>query len=466
MKISNKPKVGLLALTLELYETLAPTLRENREGWVRRSVLPVLDQEFDVLFHQAVFTTEGIEKELQQFEKEGACAVIILFLCYSPSQVSLPALKKTRLPILIWNTQELWAVDSSFTGQNMSNNHGVHGTHDLGNVLSRCNIPFEIVTSHLDDPDPLEEMRDFMIAAETRKSLQGANFALLGYPFPGMGDFAVDVTQLVAQFGTSYGNLPLEEYIQRAENASKEDVLAIVNEYRDWYNVAPDLTDVDLEWAARVEIAFRQMIQTRNLTGLTYQFTAFGEDERTPTIPFVAMSRLMGEGIGFGGEGDLVSTTGTTIFQRLSGAATFAEIFTTDFAGNGLLFSHMGEFNTAMARKDRKISLVGRSQIAKNRFRQLVLVGSLEPQWATFCTLTVSEDGWKIIMTTGEIDDFGPLAKMSAPHTKLKLKIDVRDFLSNYVRLGGPHHNALCFGDVRRRLVYFAKLMGIDLIEL
>ena len=37
-----KPKVGLLALTLELYETLAPKLRAGREQWLRRKVLPAL----------------------------------------------------------------------------------------------------------------------------------------------------------------------------------------------------------------------------------------------------------------------------------------------------------------------------------------------------------------------------------------------------------------------------------------
>jgi hypothetical protein len=39
-----RPRVGLLGLTLELYETLAPDLRPGREEWVRRAVLPALGQ--------------------------------------------------------------------------------------------------------------------------------------------------------------------------------------------------------------------------------------------------------------------------------------------------------------------------------------------------------------------------------------------------------------------------------------
>src|SRR5437016_721322 len=50
-----QPKVGVLALTLELYETLAPELRLDRENWVRREMLPALGDSAEVLFERAVF---------------------------------------------------------------------------------------------------------------------------------------------------------------------------------------------------------------------------------------------------------------------------------------------------------------------------------------------------------------------------------------------------------------------------
>ena len=36
-------QIGLVALTLELYETLAPGLRASREAWLRRALLPALE---------------------------------------------------------------------------------------------------------------------------------------------------------------------------------------------------------------------------------------------------------------------------------------------------------------------------------------------------------------------------------------------------------------------------------------
>ena len=59
---------------------------------------------------------------------------------------------------------------------------------------------------------------------------------------------------------------------------------------------------------------------------------AFGEDERTVTLPFVAVSRLMADGVGFAGEGDLIGAAGTWLLNWLCPPASFSEIFTIDFA--------------------------------------------------------------------------------------------------------------------------------------
>lgn len=467
---SKRPKIGLIALSLELYETLMPSLRADRENWVKKSVLPTLKKEFDVLFGKAVYSRETIRNEVRRFEAEDVDALVILFLCYSPSQTALPALSETRLPIIIWNTQELFAVDETYCDADLNANHGVHGTHDLGNVLSRHGIPYRVFTSHLSDADPLDGMRNAVTALKVKNDLTKSKFALMGYPFPAMGDFAVDVSELVGKFGAEFGIVPVEEYVNRSASAKKSDVRKLVSQYKKLYAVAKNVTDVDLEMTARSEIAMREIVASRSLQGITYQFTALGDDSRTSTVPFVAASRLMAEGIGFGGEGDVVSTMGTWIFQQLTGAATFSEIFTTDFAGESLFFSHMGEMNAAMARTDRKIPLVARpAPITRTKDRQLALVTSLEPGEATFCALTIdynASDSYKIIMARGLIEDFGPLPQLAVPHFKFRPDLPVRDFLTRYVELGGPHHNAVCFGDATEKLRAFAEAADLDVEEI
>ncbi|MEK7684541.1 MAG: hypothetical protein AAB466_03875 [Verrucomicrobiota bacterium] len=463
-----RPKVGLLALTLELYETLAPDLRKDRENWVRREILPALAPKAEVLFDQAAFRASDIEAAVARFEAAQADALLVLLLSYSPSLVSLPALQNSRLPIVVWNTQELFAVDQSYSLADLFANHGVHGTQDLANVLLRSDVKFHYVTSHWRDAHGLDELHDFFMAAAALRRLRSARIGMLGYPFPGMGDFAVDTAHLAATLGCSWTILTVEDYIKRAAEADPKVVAALSAEYRSQYDVAEDVTEPDLTSTARVELALRDMVVCHSLDAVTYQFMAFGDDERTPTLPFVAASRLMADGIGFGGEGDLIAAAATAFFNWLNPPASFAEMFTIDFAGNGIFMSHMGEANVAMARRDLKVPLVARpAPITRTRDRQLVLVTSFEPGPATFAALALGPKGrWRIIASPVTIEDYGPLPSLCVPHFKIKPAGDVRPFLTAYAKAGGPHHNAVCFGDARRRLRMAAEMIGADFIEI
>ena len=461
-----RPKIGILALTLELYETLAPGLREAREEWLRREIIPALEPLADISFEHAAVRREEVEAAVAAYEAEGCDALLVILLTYSPSQIALPALKHTRLPIIIWNTQELYAVEDNFSSAEMTANHGVHGTQDLGNVLTRSGVDFAYTTSHLSDDDALDGLDDFFRAAAAVRRLHRARLGLLGYPFPGMGDFALDTTQMAATLGCEWTILAIEEYITRAADADADAVAGLMADYGETYDVAADVTDEDLEAAARVELALRGMVADRRLDAITYQFMAFGDDERTPTVPFVAASRLLAEGVGFGGEGDLIAAAGTSFLNWLNPPASFTEIFTIDFGGNSILMSHMGEANVAMARSDQKVRLVARpAPITRTRRRQLALVTSFEPGPATLCALTLGEEGrWRFVVAAMQIQDFGPL-DMAAPHFKMGPPSDVRDFLTDYAVAGGPHHNAVCFGDARRRLEIASGILGADYVE-
>jgi hypothetical protein len=78
-------------LTLELYERLAPDLRESREAWVRREALPELEGFAETLFEGAVYTREEIEATVQGFESRGADAIVVLLLTYAASLAGDPA---------------------------------------------------------------------------------------------------------------------------------------------------------------------------------------------------------------------------------------------------------------------------------------------------------------------------------------------------------------------------------------
>ncbi|MBN1553665.1 MAG: hypothetical protein JXA11_02885 [Phycisphaerae bacterium] len=464
----TKPKIGILALTLELYESIAPSIRPGREAWVRRAVIPALEPLADVCFDRAVYRAEDIQAVVRGYENDGCDALLVLFLSYSPSLVCLPALQQTSLPILVWNTQELSSVDESFGSRAMLDNHGLHGTQDLCNVLLRNDVPFEYVTSHLSDGNALETLKDFCMAAATRSAVRNATVGLIGYPFPGMGDILHEKNELASALGTKTLEIPITEYNQYVEAADPKRTAELVRTYRDSYEIDAGVTEAELRATARSELAVRRIVVSHKLAGLSYQFLAFDEKDRAETLPFVAVSRLMAEGVGFAGEGDVAGAAGTFLLHCLRPPASFVEMFTVDFEHNGVFLSHMGEINVAMARKDRRPRLVAKNgKLAETKRRHVTFSVSLEPGPATFTALCRAENGaWRIVSSPVRIDDFGPLPSLEVPHARLlPARGDVRDFLTAYAKAGGPHHAALCFGDARQRLGYLAGMMHIDYVE-
>jgi L-arabinose isomerase len=163
-----------------------------------------------------------------------------------------------------------------------------------------------------------------------------------------------------------------------------------------------------------------------------------------------------------------VGAMNTWLLNQLCEPATFSEIFTIDFAGNSLFMSHMGEANVAMAPADRKVRLVARPQpITPTRGRQLALVTTLRPGPATLAALTLGPaNRWRIVASRVRVLDFGDLPDMVVPHFKIAPEgSDVRNWLTQYALAGGPHHNAICFGDAMARLRTAAHLMDADFCQ-
>ncbi len=463
----DKPRIGLLGLTLEFYQTRAPHLKASREAFVRQRLMPALAGVADVRFDGAVYTRQTVEAALDAMAADGVDAVCVVLLSYSPSLISAPALARGALPVVVWNTQELRAVTESYSSDDLIANHGVHGTHDLCNVLNRAGRAFGYVTGHPDDGEAIAELGEFFQAARAVRRLRRARLGLLGYPFPGMGDFGLDTTHLATTLGCAWTQLPLADYLDRCRTAPAGEVEQLAGEYRSAYAVADDVAPADLAAAARAEIALRGLVQQHRLDALSYQFLAFGEDGRAETLPFVAASRLLAEGVGFGGEGDLVSAAGSALLGWLAEPASFSEIFTIDFAGNAVLLSHMGEANVAMARRDRPVPLLRRQSLVPITGEQLVLQVTFEPGEATLTALTLGPGGrWRILAAPITFEDFGPLPQLPVPHSKARPVGDVRTFLTNYARAGGPHHLAVCVGDARARLRTAAALLGADYVEI
>ena len=99
----------------------------------------------------------------------------------------------------------------------------------------------------------MEKFGDFFTAAAAVARLRSARIGSLGYPFPGMGDFAVDTTHMAATLGCAVDGPDGRRLHQRAAPAPAAEVARLMAEYRATMSSRPDLTEADLTLTARVD---------------------------------------------------------------------------------------------------------------------------------------------------------------------------------------------------------------------
>ena len=398
------------------------------------------------------------------FEASGKDLIMVVLLTYAPSHIALPALLRTRLPILIFNTQQMEAVTAQTRSMDTTKNHGMHGVQDLANVLLRGKREFHLVTGHYRDPRALAEVRSWCDAARLVRALRGMRIGLLGYAMEGMGDFGLDETAFLAQTGVEVHHLAMKELAGLAKSAPSEAISAQMAEDQRLFQFQEGISAAEHEASSRLEYALRETLKAHGMHGFASHFMAVGDEGILDTLPFLAASKLLGEGYGFGGEGDVTSAAACALMIELAGAANFTEMFSMDFGGNAALMMHMGEGNWRMARRDEPIHLMRSTLgLVDLRVAPLLLAFSLQPGEATLLSLTTLADGrLKFVVAEGAVADFGYVPDLGRPHYKFRPDGDLADFLTRFSLEGGSHHQALAYGRWAGTLEKLARLLGIE----
>lgn len=462
----DKSRFGLIGLTAELYREKIPGLMpklKKLSGILR----DIISEWSDIIFFPLVCTKDEVENAFSTFLEHDIDGVILVFLSYSPSLIILPSIKKYKFPLLIWNTQLLKTIPADFSYQDILENHGMHGVQDLASVLKRESISFSLVTGHFEDNTVKEKIHNWCKAASAFKLITKARVGRIGGIFKDMGDFAIEDRLLKKRLGPEVINIPIEELAKETENTSIDD--SQINEYfkKDKENFSIEVDRKTYIRSIKIGKALRKIVKEKNLQALTLNFSAFTLKKNIETIPFLEICKLIADGYGYGGEGDVYSATAVLLLHLLSENATFVEMFTTDYENSLIFMKHMGEGNPALARGDYPVRVVKLDLSLAGCYPAASLDFTLRPGKVTMLNLCVDENNQlKFICSLLDIVDRPPLKDTLSPHFFVKPACKVEDFLTYYSLEGGTHHSALTYGDLRERLKYFSRISEIPLVEI
>ena len=462
--MNTRTRVGLLPLYLKLYDDRLPDVRKRVDGFLVRVQAGLAAQGLSVEAAPVCRVRAEFERAVRRFEKNGVECIVTLHLAYSPSLESVDALSRTRLPIVICDTTMDWDFGPTVDLDRLMYNHGIHGVQDLACMLRRRGKEFAIAAGHVSRSDVLARTAELAKAARAAVALRGARVLRIGDSFAGMGDFAVDASVLKRRLGISVRQAGPEAVAAMVRRVSAAQVAAEIAADRRHFAVRAPL-DVHRR-SARVGLALRKMLEDGGFTAFSMNFMAFGAGSgAADTVPFLEASKAMARGVGYAGEGDVLTAALVGALSRAFGRTTFTEMFCPDWKGNMLFLSHMGEINPEIAAA--KPLVVEKPFPWTDAENPAVLACGMAWGEATLVNLAPAARG-KFRLIVAPVKVCGDSRHRSARETIrgwIKPNCGAGEFLEAFSRAGGTHHSALVYGRHAEAMEAFAIFAGLEFVR-
>jgi L-arabinose isomerase len=454
MNKTGKPKVAVLGLSHELYDRVYP----DYIGRQRKQLdlfLSGIEDSIDIVSRTICFHSTHMEQEIRKAKNNEVDALLVLPLCYTPGLMSVPSLLKTDIPLVIWNTQELFEIKVDYNFDTLLMNHVIQGTQDVTNILIRGQKIFGMETGHYEDPLVIKKIYEWLNAAKTVSYARRMRVGLLGNPGQDMGDFGVDETLMKTKWGPHTIYLNTGRFIENLNSVNERNIDEVVVSDRQVYEFDEKLTEQTHRVSIKLELALREIIREKALDAFTMNFTDLSDDGRFPTMPFLGINKMMAEGLGYAGEGNTTIAALMAEMWHMCGSAGFTEAYTVDFKRNLIFMTHMQECNPALARKDRKVKLVNKDFWAKGAGPYAGMYFTLEPGPVTLVNITTNPGGdFYYICFEAEIPDIPPLENFDVAHWFIKPRGDASELLTWFSMAGGNHHMVAvpghCAGMIRK----------------
>lgn len=457
----RKPKVGLLPLYLKLYDDTFPELRQQFEPFLKRISEGLIAEGLEVERGMICRLSSEFSAAMEQFEKNNIDLIVTVHLAYSLSLAAIDALTAASIPLLLLDTTMDYEFGSEVDPERMMFNHGIHGVQDLASVLRRRKRLFHIVAGHAEHSDLFHRAADIARAAYAARCLRGMQVLRIGNAFAGMGDFDVDESILMKQFGIAVDSITPDDLADAIEAVKHDSIDAELQLDRERFYVEAG-EDVHRR-SVRVGLGLRAVLERGRYGALSANFQAFDKaDGPVDTVPFLEISKAMSRGLGYAGEGDVLTASLVGALNQAFNPATFTEAFCPDWKNDAIFISHMGEINPDVSCEK---PLLCEKEFPWTAARNpAMLACAPAPGPATLVNLAPGPDDSFTVIAAG--------VRILPDTENLKLKRSVRGwiqpdipltrFLEDYSRIGGTHHCALVMGDRTEAVVVMADLLGIE----
>ena len=457
--MEKKMKIGLLPLYIKLYDDNSPTLRPRLEAFYETLAKKFEDLGLSVVQTPFCRLEDEFCEAVKRYEEENVDAIVTVHMAYSPSLMSIGALTKTKLPIIVLDTTETLDFGPMTMPREISYNHGIHGVMDMCSMLSRYGKNYAIAAGHYESSDVMERAVGYVKAAAAAKKLSTIKTAIMGEAFYGMGDFSISDEEMKSRFGVEIVRPSAAEMKNYSASVTNEEIDL---QYRtDLENYVPcdDLDEVEYRENVRAKLAVNKMLKDKGVSAFTVNFSA---TTGLPTMPFIAACEGMKNGVGYAGEGDTLTASFVGALLSTYPETNFVEIFCPDWNNSILFLSHMGETNYRIA--DTKPTLSRK----KNPYGASVVPYSANTRMkggkGVYINISRQKDDFLMTLSECEMLSVTEDNFQSQMRGWMKVGASTASFLEDLSRVGATHHSIFVYGSNVEEMEFFASCLDMDTV--
>ena len=472
----KKAKIAIVGLGHYIYFNQFEGLREELmqksedfKAYLDTTVCDVLDLGY-------ADCVEDAFEAVQRLKREDADLLFVIMSTYVPSAVCAPFARYVDIPQVLVGIQPLEHLDYSHTTTYMQLcNDDVCAMPEVAGVYERLGkpIPSCIVASSSQSKKIRKQVSEWVAAATAMAGFKYETFGYLGHTYEGMYDMHTDPTAFTAAFGSHVKMLEMCELARLSEEVTEKEIKEQIGEITDTFEICDPsidpLTDFvkeeDLAYSARQAAALKKMVQSNKLTALAYYYKSEPNNpyEQLAANLIIGNTLLTSSGIPLAGEADLKTAAAMLIMKNIGGGGSFAEIHPFDTSDDVVLIGHDGPHNIAIAEGKPRLR-----KLKKYHGKSGSGIGvefSLKAGPITLLSINVDRNGKFRMIAAEGMSIAGDIPQTGNTNTRVSFGCDVCDFLARWCEAGPTHHLALGVGHHMETLRKFAKISGIELVE-
>jgi L-arabinose isomerase len=426
-----------------------------------------------VVWKPVLTDAEAVRRLCLDATADDSCIGLIAWMhTFSPAKMWISGLGALGKPLLHLHTQANvalpWAdIDMDF----MNLNQAAHGDREFGYILTRLGIRRKTVAGHVSDPSVTASIGTWARAAAGWAATRSLKLARFGDNMRFVAVTEGDKTEAEAVFGTQVNTWGTTELAAAVDAAAESAIDALVEEYADRYDVAPELLPggdrhQSLRYGAAEEVGLRSFLEAGGFGAFT---TNFEDLAGLRQLPGLAVQRLMADGYGFGAEGDwktaILVRAAKVMGEGLPGGASLMEDYTYDLTPGHerILGAHMLEvcpsLTTARPRLEIHPLSIG------NREDPVRLVFTADPGPGIVAALSDMRDRFRLVANTVELTEpTEPLPRLPVGRAVWKPAPDFATSATAWLTAGGAHHTVMSTAVGAEAFEDYARIAGTELL--